>query len=1210
MKDYVVNLTGKDNLSSTINKVKNELKDTGGAAAELDKITQKFNKIENSAAPLKKKLRDLQNLMSQMNFKGLTNTEIFSELASSAARYRDAMNDASQAVRVLSSDTANLDAGIQAFQTLAGVAGIAQGAMGLLGKENQDLEKAILKVQSAISIMNGVQSVANSLNKDSVLMLKLKQLWNSRNVASTTVAAAATTLQAQATKSATAAQVALNTALKASPYILLATVIAAAGTALWNYVKASKEASIAQEQAAVYANSYNAAMEDIAKARETEGAEIGKLIGKYKALQIEWNSLKTIQQKQQFIRDNETAFHDLGLSINTVRDAEQAMVNDTSKVVAALIARARAIAASNELIRVEQEHMQELNKLEGSGNQKYKSGTKYKDLDKKDKNLVNIVNENWEVSERDLAILNRLNDQNINQIREANRKYEIEAGRAKETLENALKDQQEASKELGNLKYVKPTKEPKKTSKNDDKDKIKSADLLKDALKELQDTANITEVKFVELLEKWRKENNIVANSEADIKQQMDLVLKAQQNITDEAKKARLADYYYKLEQALRNVQTSFVQIGSKNYMKVLENEIKDLQERLRNLNDDIKNEDIKVQLRLEISNKREELSKLKKKFSNEFSEVVTDLDFSQELASPIMPDYLEWDGAANKYQYLIKQVKEKLNKMTAQEVTAIGATELQSALNDAGKWIGNSFVGAIDGVSFRDIARKILSERVFTPDDFNEFSANMIDAINTAIRTGGLSYEEIISGDPEDLFKRAFAISVNKFAKLNELVNTELIARSGEIQQAAEGITDEAQRRLVIEQKTAEVIYESLKEFYKKYPQLQGPIKQLLDYGDVSAEALGKMIERYEDQIADINMRMALDPIIQPYTSIRNIAKELGKEDSSEYKRIDKYIKDAGEREIIALQSAIEALKKQRDAILNSDKSLSVAEGFKMEVEKSRQLQLEVPIVFTYPNMLKELKLQLKEVYESLGNVSLNIADDMNQLFGDSDSAFSRFLDNLSSMYNLYKDISDAIEIVNGLMKTNEAITRVATATAALQNTTEQTTLALREGTTFAISGENTALQSNLFLKQADATASLVNASALGTETGAHIANANAATVDAAAETMKAHAKIPFVGITIGAGLIAAMLIALASSKNKFANGGIVGGNSFQGDKVLARVNSGEMILNKRQQTRLFNLIDGGAMYGGTTDVKFVIEGKQLTGVLKNYNTSKAKLQ
>jgi len=40
------------------------------------------------------------------------------------------------------------------------------------------------------------------------------------------------------------------------------------------------------------------------------------------------------------------------------------------------------------------------------------------------------------------------------------------------------------------------------------------------------------------------------------------------------------------------------------------------------------------------------------------------------------------------------------------------------------------------------------------------------------------------------------------------------------------------------------------------------------------------------------------------------------------------------------------------------------------------------------------------------------------------------------------------------------------------------------------------------------------------------------------------------------------------------FEYGGIVGGNSFTGDKITARVNSGEMILNQRQQAELWKIV------------------------------------
>lgn len=74
-----------------------------------------------------------------------------------------------------------------------------------------------------------------------------------------------------------------------------------------------------------------------------------------------------------------------------------------------------------------------------------------------------------------------------------------------------------------------------------------------------------------------------------------------------------------------------------------------------------------------------------------------------------------------------------------------------------------------------------------------------------------------------------------------------------------------------------------------------------------------------------------------------------------------------------------------------------------------------------------------------------------------------------------------------------------------------------------------------------------------------------------ASAMIFAAHASIPFVGVGIASGLITTMLSVQAATKAAtmamaaFETGGIIGGNSYHGDKLIARVNSGEMILNGR---------------------------------------------
>lgn len=166
---------------------------------------------------------------------------------------------------------------------------------------------------------------------------------------------------------------------------------------------------------------------------------------------------------------------------------------------------------------------------------------------------------------------------------------------------------------------------------------------------------------------------------------------------------------------------------------------------------------------------------------------------------------------------------------------------------------------------------------------------------------------------------------------------------------------------------------------------------------------------------------------------------------------------------------------------------------------------------------------------------------------------------------------------------------------------------------------------------KIADASAS--GAAAAATETqaaaeGTAIAPATAATVAnkaleasyldlASAMIFAAHASIPFAGVGIAAGFISSMLAIQAATKATtmsmmaFAEGGIVGGSSYSGDRILARVNSGEMILNDKQQRHLFELLDSDAMpkAGGTNvTVQGVIRGTDLLLVQKNTNKVRSK--
>lgn len=91
----------------------------------------------------------------------------------------------------------------------------------------------------------------------------------------------------------------------------------------------------------------------------------------------------------------------------------------------------------------------------------------------------------------------------------------------------------------------------------------------------------------------------------------------------------------------------------------------------------------------------------------------------------------------------------------------------------------------------------------------------------------------------------------------------------------------------------------------------------------------------------------------------------------------------------------------------------------------------------------------------------------------------------------------------------------------------------------------------------------------------------------------------------------LAEMLAVIASIKSAtagFANGGIVGGSSFSGDKLLARVNSGEMILPAKKASELGNMLQENSNTETYSSVEWKIKGSDLYGTLHNFSKVKAK--
>ena len=127
------------------------------------KVEVDSSDVGKSVGSLKQQLRQAQNDVTVLSEKfGATSKEAI-EAAKRAAQLKDAIGDAKALT-----DAFNPDAKFKALSSsLSGVAGgfaAVQGALGLLGQEGEDVQKTLVKVQSALALSQGLQTVGESID--------------------------------------------------------------------------------------------------------------------------------------------------------------------------------------------------------------------------------------------------------------------------------------------------------------------------------------------------------------------------------------------------------------------------------------------------------------------------------------------------------------------------------------------------------------------------------------------------------------------------------------------------------------------------------------------------------------------------------------------------------------------------------------------------------------------------------------------------------------------------------------------------------------------------------------------------------------------------------------------------------------------------------------------------------------------------------------
>lgn len=118
----------------------------------------------------------------------------------------------------------------------------------------------------------------------------------------------------------------------------------------------------------------------------------------------------------------------------------------------------------------------------------------------------------------------------------------------------------------------------------------------------------------------------------------------------------------------------------------------------------------------------------------------------------------------------------------------------------------------------------------------------------------------------------------------------------------------------------------------------------------------------------------------------------------------------------------------------------------------------------------------------------------------------------------------------------------------------------------------------------------------------------------EAVASGIAEASKAPWFMIPVTIATVLASILSAFSSMGKFAEGGIVGGNSYHADAIPILAKSGEMVLNRTQQRNLFSMLDGksgsGANNVNSSTVKFDIKSDRLVGVLKNRSNKMKRIK
>lgn len=240
-------------LSQTITFIKQNLgslklndADTASLAESIKTIENSFDGFNDKAVRVTTQIRALKNEMASMSDKG---SPQFIALEKEAANLQREVDESNKSVHLLSSNTAGLQAGVGVLRGVVGGFEAIAGAVGLASGKSDEMQKVITEIISAMGILNGIQSVAEVIDKRSALnqflLLQYRKFTAEEIViqaGATEALAGATAAEATATEGATIAQAELNTVMGLNPAFVVLAAVSALAAGIFFLTQKSHEA--------------------------------------------------------------------------------------------------------------------------------------------------------------------------------------------------------------------------------------------------------------------------------------------------------------------------------------------------------------------------------------------------------------------------------------------------------------------------------------------------------------------------------------------------------------------------------------------------------------------------------------------------------------------------------------------------------------------------------------------------------------------------------------------------------------------------------------------------------------------------------------------------------------------------------------------------------------------------------------------------------